>query len=48
LGDYGDIANDNQPGVKNSPDSLEIEGDLTNDDIAAFVLEPAIPRVNLY
>lgn len=45
LGDYGDIANDNQPGAKNSPDSLEIEGDLTNDDIAAFVLEPAIPRV---
>lgn len=46
LGDYGDIADDNQPGVKN--DSLEIEGDLTNDDIAAFVLEPAIPRVSLY
>ncbi|ENN75082.1 hypothetical protein HUJ04_001208 [Dendroctonus ponderosae] len=45
LADYlDDMANDNLQATA-PPASLEIEGDLTNDDLAAFVLEPATPRV---
>ncbi|XP_066252049.1 protein king tubby [Euwallacea similis] len=45
LGDYSDIVNDNQASGSLSPGSLEIEGDIPNDDVAAFVMEPALPRV---
>lgn len=45
-GDYSDVANDNQASGPLSSGNLEVEGDLPNDDVAAFVLEPAPPRVS--
>lgn len=43
--DMSDVANGNDASGALSSGNLEIEGDLPNDDVAAFVLEPAPPRV---
>ncbi|KAL1502620.1 hypothetical protein ABEB36_007738 [Hypothenemus hampei] len=45
LDNYGNLTNDNQAVGPLNSGNMEIEGDLINDDIAAFVLEPASPNV---